>query len=98
MRQRAKSNLISLLASLLAIVPILSLCIGARAEHENIRHDHEEMITPTANPSPALKLAVLITGGIGTISAPTGETIAALDRAEIFDPSIRVFLPIHPMT
>ncbi|MGH7916377.1 MAG: hypothetical protein ACREQE_02825, partial [Candidatus Binataceae bacterium] len=53
---------------------------------------------PSASPTVRLTPAVLIAGGTGTVSTPTGESPAVLDTAEIYDPVSGQFLPIRPMT
>ena len=48
--------------------------------------------TPTPKPTPAFKPVVLIAGGTGTVNAPTGESPAVLDAAQIYDPAARKFV------
>ena len=57
-------------------------------------HDNQ----PAAQPSIAVKAGVLLTGGIGMVHAPTGESPAVLDWAEIFNTNKRLFLPVGQMT
>src|SRR5262249_41621404 len=54
-------------------------------------------VTPTASPTPQLKPLVMMTGGIGTVGVPTGESPAVLETAEIYDPGTGQFLPIKSM-
>ena len=41
---------------------------------------------------------VLIAGGTGTVKAPTGESPAVLDVAQIYDPATGKFVLTKPMT
>ena len=41
---------------------------------------------------------VLIAGGTGTVNAPTGESPAVLDTAQIYDPAAGKFVLTNPMT
>ncbi|MGC1398603.1 Kelch repeat-containing protein, partial [Candidatus Binatus sp.] len=45
----------------------------------------------------ALKPIVLIAGGTGYVDLPTGKSPGVLNSAEIYDPTLRRFLPIAPM-
>ena len=46
----------------------------------------------------APRAMVLLTGGIGTIQAPTGQSPAVLNSAELFDTVSRTFLPAGNLT
>src|SRR6202011_4552164 len=85
-------------AALLLATPLSS----AKAAH---RHRHARHVrkatpspTPSPKPTPALRPVVLIAGGTGTINAPTGESPAVLDTAQIYDPVAGRFVLINPMT
>src|SRR5579883_2755742 len=56
--------------------------------------------SPTATATPKIRLVplVLITGGTGEISVPTGTSSAVLDSAEVYDPGSGHFLPVSPLT
>jgi Galactose oxidase, central domain len=66
----------------------------------NRRMHRQHPVTPTPSPTPLLPFRplVLITGGTGTVDAPTGENPAVLNTAEIYDCVTGVFLPINSMT
>ena len=52
----------------------------------------------TPKPTPTLRPVVLIAGGTGTVNAPTGESPAVLDTAQIYDPTAGKFVLAKPMT
>ncbi|MGH7905866.1 MAG: hypothetical protein ACREP6_04490, partial [Candidatus Binataceae bacterium] len=52
---------------------------------------------PTATPTPAMRPVVLLTGGTGLVEAPTGESPAVLNTAEIYEPMSGQFFPLYPM-
>src|SRR5581483_4435854 len=108
MAQRPKTTGGLRLAALVALAIFGTL--AGRSTSAAARHDasqHRRLTTPSPTPSPTRSPTptptpvpvVLITGGTGIVDvAPTGESPAVLNTAEIYDPVVGEFLPISPMT
>jgi hypothetical protein len=95
--------MMTLLASFTIIAGIVLIAIGARAgtrpRDRRSRHPAPPA-TPAPKPAAAalMRPMVLVTGGTGTISVPTGESPAVLDSAEVYDCVDGVFGRVAPMT
>src|SRR5215469_5639495 len=85
-----------------SIALICAAAISAYAAHRRRHPTQTPTVTPSATPSatPTVSVVplVLITGGTGDITVPTGISPAVLDTAEIYDIASGHFLPIRPMT
>src|SRR5260370_40064414 len=96
--------LVSLTAVVVLLVAPTSRARAAhRSRHRHARHARKATPsptppTPTPKPAPAFKPVVLLAGGMGTVNAPTGETPAVLDAAQIYDPAAHKFVLTNPMT
>src|SRR5271167_4491040 len=93
--------------ALAIVAALMAVAAGASAATSHHHHHHDNhhgraTPTPTPKPKPAPKVVtrplVLVTGGTGTISVPTGDSPAVLDSAEIYDPVSGSFQSIAPMT
>src|SRR5271155_4268434 len=88
---RGKGSGVRFTALAVILATLIALATGASAastDHHHHRHHHPKpAATPTPKPTPAIVMRpmVLITGGTGTISVPTGESPAVLDSAELYD-------------
>ena len=80
---------------MLLLIVDIAPCVNA--SHHRLRR-HVRSPVPTATPTSSLTPIVLITGGTGIISSPTGQTFAVLDTAEIFDPTHGLFRPRGALT
>ncbi|MGH7932462.1 MAG: Kelch repeat-containing protein, partial [Candidatus Binataceae bacterium] len=103
MTAKARSSLTLWLVCFSTAAVLLANPISiANAAHRNRHRRHPTRVTPSPTPSPkptpVLKALVLLAGGTGTINAPTGESLAVLDTAQIYDPTARKFVMINPMT
>ncbi|HVA80503.1 MAG TPA: hypothetical protein VNF29_06225, partial [Candidatus Binataceae bacterium] len=103
MTAKARSSLMLWLVSLTAAaVSLASPIANANASRHSRRARHAPRSTPSPTPSPkptpALTAVVLIAGGTGTVDTPTGESLAVLDTAQIYDPAADKFVLTNPMT
>src|SRR5262249_59424811 len=85
-------------------VVLLSISVGpAHAAHHRRRH-HPQVRKPTPSPTPSPKptprvaSVVVLAGGTGIVTTPTGESPAVLDTAQIYNPLVHKFVLIAPMT
>ena len=93
------ARLVALAALTFCLLAGFGVNATAAAHHRHRRRRHPTPTpTPTPKPTPTVAPMVLIAGGSGMVSAPTGESPAVLDSAEIYDPSKGQFFPIYPMT
>jgi WD40 repeat protein len=79
-----------------AVVCCLRTNLGAAGHRRHQRR--RPTASPSATPTVALRPLVLISGGTGTVAAPTGEGPAVLNTAEVYDCVKGVFLPINSMS
>src|SRR6516164_3647293 len=86
MAARGKSTFSLLAGTLMMLLLIVDIAPCVNASHHRLRR-HVRSPVPTATPTSSLTPIVLITGGTGIISSPTGQTFAVLDTQEIFDPA-----------
>jgi hypothetical protein len=56
------------------------------------------LASASPEPSPSMRAMVLLSGGIGTVQAPTGESPAVLDSAELFDTVNQNFIEAGKLT
>src|SRR5205085_11231006 len=79
-----------------------TIMIAAQEHHRRQAQDvHPEAapsLAPSPQPTPERSAAVLITGGIGSVPAPTGQNAAVLSTAEIYWPAARGFWPVKAMS
>src|SRR5277367_6535193 len=90
--------------ALLMVAVLMAIAAGTSAATDHHRrHHHHPKATPTPTPKPkptpniVIRPLVLVTGGTGTISVPTGDSPAVLDSAEVYDPASATFRSIAPM-
>jgi len=70
-------------------------CCAAYAATPKPNNGHKSSVTSGSNstkPPSQMRAMVLLTGGIGTVQTPTGESPAVLDSAELFDTVSRSFI------
>ncbi len=86
------------------ITVLCAATMTASAAHRRRHHRprHTPVVTPlpapSATPTVSVTALVLITGGTGDITVPTGTSSAVLDAAEVYDVASGHFLPIARMT
>jgi hypothetical protein len=95
-RFRRSTHALVLMGLVLAM--LLGLGANPAAARRRLHHRRRPTATPSATPTVALRPLVLITGGTGMVDAPTGQSPAVLDAAEVYDCVAGVFLPINSMT
>jgi WD40 repeat protein len=103
MTAETKSSRILCVAAFVAMAASLATPVASANVVKHKRHRRPALkITPLPTPSaeltPALRTVVLIAGGTGTVSTPTGESPAVLDTVQIYDPAADRFVLTTPMT
>src|SRR5579863_6272327 len=101
LRSSTTSRRASAASRALAIALLIALAAGtATATTHHHRHRRHAKPVPAPKPTPTVMMRpmVLVTGGTGTISVPTGESPAVLDSAELYDTVTGQFTATASMT